>query len=136
MAISIFGKESRSADRTIEFSTVYEGTIAKPEEIVKEDPEITEGEREITHNGRTGSKVSVYKTVYSNGKQVSKDWFSSSSYRAVADEVTVGTKPLEEDINVMNTDGGWTGTDPVDEWANSDSGEMEYDLPRDVLGYE
>ena len=30
-----------------------------------------------------------------NGKQISKEWFSSSTYRATADEVTVGTKKAE-----------------------------------------
>ena len=39
--------------------------------------------------------VSTYKIVTENGKQISKDWFSSSTYRATADEVTVGTKKAE-----------------------------------------
>lgn len=95
LQVNIYGNESRDANRSVAFDTVYEGTIPKPGEIVKEDPELQEGERVITHTGRTGSKVSVYKTVYDGQKQVSRDWFSSSSYRAVADEVSVGTKPLD-----------------------------------------
>ncbi len=59
---------------------------------MKEDPEKPEGEREVTSKGRTGAKVSVFKKVFENGKQVSRERFSSSSYRAAADEVTVGTK--------------------------------------------
>ncbi|MDD4844856.1 MAG: VanW family protein [Anaerotignum sp.] len=92
LQINLYGHEIHDAGREIEYQTVYEGTIPKPEEIVTEDPEKVEGEREITHNGRTGAKVSVYKIVLEDGKQISKEWFSSSSYRAVADEVTVGTK--------------------------------------------
>ena len=53
-----------------------------------------EGEREITSKGRTGAKVSVYKTV-TDGGQTKREWFSSSSYRAAADEVIVGTKKVE-----------------------------------------
>lgn len=95
LEVKLYGHEIHEAGRKVEFETVYEATIPKPDEIVKEDPEKVEGEREVTHTGRTGSKVSVYKKVLQNGKQISKDRFSSSSYRAVADEVTVGTKKVE-----------------------------------------
>ncbi|WP_313526214.1 VanW family protein [Anaerotignum sp.] len=92
LEVRLYGHEIHEAGRKVEFETVFEASIPKPDEIVKQDPEKPEGEREVTHTGRTGSKVSVNKKVFQNGKQVSKDWFSSSSYRAVADEVTVGTK--------------------------------------------
>lgn len=102
LVVNLYGHEIHNAGRTLEYETVYEATIPKPAEIVTEDPERPEGEREVTSNGRTGCKVSVYKKVFENGKQVSKDWFSSSSYRAVADEVTVGTKKAEpEATDVM-----------------------------------
>ncbi len=92
LEVRLYGHEIHEAGRKVEFETVFEASIPKPDEIVKQDPEKPGGEREVTHTGRTGSKVSVNKKVFQNGKQVSKDWFSSSSYRAVADEVTVGTK--------------------------------------------
>ena len=63
---------------------------------MKKDPNLPAGERVVTSRGRTGCKVSVRKKVYENGKMVSNEWFSSSSYRAAADEVTVGTKKKEE----------------------------------------
>lgn len=58
----------------------------------------------MTAYGKTGAKVSVYKVVYENGKQISREWFSSSSYRATADEVTVGTKKVEETTETMTTE--------------------------------
>lgn len=100
LSVSIYGHETRSAGRTLEFETVYEGTIAKPAEIVTEDPELAEGEREVVSSGRTGCKVSVYKKVFENGKQVSRDWFSSSSYRSTADEVRVGTKASQPAVSI------------------------------------
>ena len=103
LVVNIYGHEIHDAGREVEFQTVYEATIPKPDEIVKEDPEKAEGEREITFTGRTGAKVSVYKTVLENGKQVSKERFSSSSYRAVADEVTVGTKKAETTTQTIST---------------------------------
>lgn len=96
LVMNIYGHEVHNSSRKVEFETVYEATIAKPAEIVTEDPEMLEGERKVTSNGRTGCKVSVRKKVYEGGKQISNEWFSSSSYRAAADEVTVGTKKKEE----------------------------------------
>lgn len=95
LVINLYGQEVHSASRKVDFETVYEETIPKPAEVIKEDPERPEGEREITSKGRTGCKVSVKKIVYENGKQISNSWFSSSSYRAAADHVTVGTKKPE-----------------------------------------
>lgn len=103
LTANIYGHETRSAGRKLEFETVYEGTIAKPAEIVTEDPELPEGEREVVHAGKTGSKVSVYKKVFENGKQISREWFSSSSYRSTADEVRVGTKKAEPAVSVPET---------------------------------
>lgn len=95
LVMNIYGHEVHNADRKVSFDTVYEATIPKPAEKVTEDPERPKGEREVTSKGRTGCKVSVYKTVTEGGK-TTREWFSSSSYRAVADEVTVGTKKVEE----------------------------------------
>lgn len=92
LKVNLYGHEIHEAGREVEYETVYEATIEKPADIVTEDPEKPEGEKEITSKGRTGAKVSVYKKVFQNGKQVSREKFSSSSYRAAPAEVTVGTK--------------------------------------------
>ncbi len=104
LVMNIYGHQSHNNGRKVEYETVYEATVPKPEEVVKEDPNKPEGERVMTARGRTGAKVSVYKVVYENGKQASKDWFSSSSYRATADEVTVGTKKTEKQEVPANAD--------------------------------
>ena len=94
LVMNIFGHEEHNAGRKVSFDTVYEATVPKPADKVTEDPNRPEGEREITSKGRTGAKVSVYKTV-TDGGQTKREWFSSSSYRAAADEVIVGTKKVE-----------------------------------------
>ena len=43
-----------------------------------------------------GYRVSTYLVVYENGKQISRERFNRSTYKAVADEVTIGTGPAEE----------------------------------------
>lgn len=95
LVMNIYGHEVHDPGRRVEYPTDFQGSIPKPAEVVKKDPERPEGEREITARGKTGSKVSVRKVVYQNGKQISNDWFSSSTYRATADEVTIGTKKPE-----------------------------------------
>ena len=115
LVINLYGKEIHDPGRTVEYETVYEATIPKPAEIVTEDPELPEGTREVTYTGKTGCKVSVYKKVYQDGALVSREWFNSSSYRATADEVTVGTKKAETaetTENTTNTSENTITTDP------------------------
>ena len=96
LVCNLYGHEIHDTGHEVEFEMVFEGTIPKPAEKVTQDDTKPEGYREITYTGKTGSKVSIYKIVKENGKQVSKEWFSSSTYRATADEVTIGTKKVEE----------------------------------------
>ena len=95
LVMNIYGHEIHAPGRGVDYETVYESTVPKPAEVVTEDPAMPEGERKITSRGKTGSKVSVYKIVTQNGQRVSRDLFSSSSYRATPDEVSVGTKKPE-----------------------------------------
>lgn len=95
LQVNLYGHEIHEEGRTLEYKTVWEQTVAKPAEIITEDPERYEGEREITYQGQTGSVIAVYKLVYQDEELVSEELFNKSSYISVADEVTVGTKPLE-----------------------------------------
>jgi len=77
----------------VELEHVYVGSIPKPAEKVTEDPNLPLGDRVITHTGKIGHKVTTYKKIYENGTLLSSEWFSDSTYKATADEVTVGTGP-------------------------------------------
>lgn len=92
---NLYGNEIHSSSRKVEFEKVMIGTIAKPAEIVTEDPNRPEGEREITYTGKVGYKVETYKNTYENNTLLSREYFSTSTYRATPDEVTVGTKKAE-----------------------------------------
>lgn len=96
LSANIYGFEEHDPGRRVDFERVYVGTIPKPAEKVTLDPERYEDEREVTYNGKNGFKMTVYKVVYENDVEVSREWFSDSTYRAVADEVTVGTKVRED----------------------------------------
>ena len=101
---NIYGYEIHDPGRRVEFESVWVSTIGKPAAKVTEDPNMYEDERVVTYNGKTGAKIDTYKLVYEGDQLVSKEWFSSSTYVATADEVTVGTKPREtvvEDVPVI-----------------------------------
>ena len=100
---NVYGHEIHDPGHTVEFERVYEGTIQKPPEKVTEDPTRPEGEREVTYTGKTGAHVSTYKKVYENGELVSRELFSKSTYSATADEVIVGTKPVEDATTPAST---------------------------------
>lgn len=95
LVTNLYGHEVHGPGREVVFEKVFLGTVQKPAEKITEDPLLPEGERVITYNGKTGSKVSTYKKVFQDGKQISREWFSDSNYKATADEVTVGTKKPE-----------------------------------------
>ena len=92
---NIYGYEIHGDGHKVEYETEYVGSIPKPAEKITKDPNLPEGERIVTYTGKVGHKVNTYKVVYENGKQVSRKLFNTSTYRATADEVTIGTKKIE-----------------------------------------
>lgn len=95
LAANFYGKEIHEEGRTVAFDTVLVSTTAKPDAIITKDATKYEDQRVVTYEG-TGSKtVTVYKTITQNGQQVSREAFVNSTYRSMADEVTVGTKKRE-----------------------------------------
>lgn len=98
LVANIYGYEIHDSGRTLEFESVHLGNIEKPAEKITRDPNLPEGQRKVTSTGKVGHKVEVYKKVYQNGSLVSRDWFSRSEYMATADEVTVGTKKVQETV--------------------------------------
>ncbi len=100
---NVYGHEIHDSSRQVKFENVVDSTIEKPAEKVTEDNTKPKGYREVTHYGKEGKKVTTYKIVYENGKQVSRDYFSTSTYRATADEVTIGTKEETSDTNQTDT---------------------------------
>ncbi len=106
---NVYGHEIHSPSREVRFDSVVNSVIPKPAEKVTTDPEKPTSYREVTYYGKEGRKVSTYKTVYENGKEISRELFNTSTYRATPDEVTVGSneeavqtlqqEQTEQDIN-------------------------------------
>ncbi len=126
LTTNIYGFEKRSKLRKIELENVYNGSIPKPPEKITEDPELPEGERIVTYEGKVGHKVSTFKKVYENNELISREWFSDSVYSPVADEVTVGTGPKKEETKpVFNND-------EIEDNYDSDDDTVIHPLPQDM----
>ncbi len=107
---NVYGYEIHDSGHTVKYETEYLGSVPKPAEKITEDPNLPEGERVVTYTGKVGHKVSTYKVVYENGVQVSRELFNNSTYRATADEVTVGTKKAEVPASTTTTETATTPT--------------------------
>jgi vancomycin resistance protein YoaR len=95
--ISIYGKETRSAKRTIKFRSETLETYAPAEEaIVTEDDTLPKGERIVTQQAVTGYKAQLYKDIYKNGKKIKSVLVNTSVYTAEPEHVTIGTKKVKK----------------------------------------
>ena len=64
------------------------------------DPTKPKDYRKVTEKGKTGYKVSSVRIVYEDGKEVKREQLTSSYYKMIPSEVTVGDKA--EDVPVVN----------------------------------
>lgn len=95
LSFTIWGKETRPENRTIEFySETISSTPSKEKEI--KDDTLEEGKTKIITKGHTGYKAKLWKIVKVDGKQTDKILINSSSYASSVTEIAVGTKKKEE----------------------------------------
>lgn len=120
LAVNFYGVEIHEAGRTVSFETVLVSTGAKPAEIVTLDPNKYEDERVVTYAGVGTRNVTVNKIVKQDGKEISNEVFAKSTYRSMADEVTVGTKVREATTPEPSTDTTTNENTNANENTNTD----------------
>lgn len=94
LTFTIWGEETRDANRTIEFVNEILSTKA-PTEKEQKDATLEEGVRKVISKGHTGYKTKLWKIVKVNGQQTDKILINSSNYQSSATTVAVGTKKAE-----------------------------------------
>lgn len=95
LSFTIWGKETRPSNRTIEFySETLSSTPPKEKEI--KDDTLEEGKTKIITKGHTGYKAKLWKIIKIDGKETDRVQINSSSYAASTTEIAVGTKKKEE----------------------------------------
>ena len=97
ITFTIYGHETRPANRTIKYESEVLEVIQPGAEKVTKDPTQPTTYRKVTQSAHVGYKAQLWKIVYEDGKQVSREKVNYSSYAAEPAYVTVGTKEAEEE---------------------------------------
>lgn len=88
ITFNVYGKETRSASRKVEYvSEVVSKTDAGKKFVATTD---AVGTKTKATSGYTGMKAKLWKVVYENGVEVSREVFNNSSYRASEAVYNVG----------------------------------------------
>ncbi len=96
ITFTIYGKEYRDKNRSIEFVSETTSTRSPGEKKVK-DGSLEEGKTEVESAGRSGYTAKLWKVIYENGEEKERVQVNNSSYMAVPKVVRVGTKKPEPD---------------------------------------
>ncbi len=116
--VCIYGDETRPENRSIEFYSVTEQTIAPGSDVVTKDDSQPEGWQEVTQSAHNGYVASFYKYVYVDGELEDTVWINTSRYSATPRYVTVGTKKEQK----AESEGDDT-KDGTDEGSDSEDGQ-------------
>lgn len=85
----IYGKETRNANRSIEFVSETLSTTPAGKKFVESGDSL--GVMTKSGSGHTGKTARLWKVVYENGQEVSRGIFNNSTYSASPVTVNVGT---------------------------------------------
>ncbi|MCI8307434.1 MAG: hypothetical protein HFH14_05225 [Lachnospiraceae bacterium] len=97
LTFTIYGMETRPSSRKIQYVSDVVETIQPGKDIVTEDKTLPESYRKVTQTAHVGYVANLYKVVYENGVEVSREKINYSRYKAVPQYVTVGTKKEKKD---------------------------------------
>jgi len=107
ITFNIWGHETRdTANRKIVFETKILSKTNPPADVVTEDPTKPKSYRKVTQSAHIGYKAQLYKIVYVNGVEVSRELINTSTYKAEPRYITVGTKEEEESPAANETGSG------------------------------
>lgn len=89
----IWGYETRDPNRTIEYVNKVIKEISPPstEKVTKDSTKPT-SYRKVTQRARMGYEAELYKVIYIDGEEVSRELVNKSYYHAEPAHVTIGTK--------------------------------------------
>ncbi len=100
ITFKLWGHETRDQDnRKVKYVTEVLSKTNPPADVVTKDPNQPTTYRQVTQTAHIGYKAKLWKVIYENGKEVSRELVNTSSYSAAPQYVTVGTKEPEEETN-------------------------------------
>lgn len=95
---NIYGKEDRDAGRTVEYESEITGVTVQNTTWVA-DPNVALGVMTTTVSGHTGYTARLWKIVYENGEEVSRDVYNNSRYNPSNRTVTVGIASADANLS-------------------------------------
>ncbi len=95
LTFTIYGKETRPANRTLKFVSESLGTIELPP-VYQTDPSLAPGQQVLVEAGHSGMRARLWKYVYEDGKQVEKKILHTDEYTASAAVYRVGPSETAE----------------------------------------
>ena len=100
---TIYGKEYRDKDRSIEFVSKTKAEIPPKVEEIKDDT-LKKGKKVVEKQGKTGYKAELWKVIHQKGKEDEWVQINSSYYLSTTTVIRVGTKEekKEKKENVTN----------------------------------
>lgn len=99
LTFTIYGKETRNQNRSIEFVSETLSTTPAGKKFVESQDAI--GSMSRSGSGHTGKKARLWKVVYENGQEVSRDIFNNSTYSASPVTINVGTASDNEEASAI-----------------------------------
>lgn len=110
--VSIYGKEYRDENRTIEYVNEVLGVIPAGDAIETVDESKPAGYREVTQTAHTGYRANLWKKIYENGELVDTVLVNTSGYNASPERVTVGPAAPEPPAEPEQPTESVTPTEP------------------------
>lgn len=139
VTFTIYGKEQRPENRTVEFVTQIVDTTPPPKDVITVDKTKPSNYRKVTSPAHTGFKAKLFKVVKIDGVEVERIEVNYSVYNASPNYVTIGKekeeekeedkKPQDEDKKPLDEDKKPQDEDkkPQDEDKNPQDGTSEED---------
>lgn len=91
LRFTIYGKETRAKGREVKYESETTAT-EEYETVYKADSGLALGEFKYEGSPHTGKTARLWKVVYQDGKEVSRDVINNSQYRKADQIIKVGTK--------------------------------------------
>ena len=99
LSFKIYGEDTRSKNRRIEFESEIVEEKQPEGEVVTVDATKPSGYREITQSAHTGYNARLWKVIYINDIKKKRVLVNTSSYNAEPQHVTVGKQEVEKQDN-------------------------------------
>ena len=97
ITFNIYGKETRPSNRKVEYVSKMIQKIEHGPDVITEDKTKPSTYRKVTQSYHDGYIAELYKVVYVDGVEVSRELVNKSTYSASPNYITIGAKVEEEE---------------------------------------